>query len=125
EHPNGVRTHLSASAVAALPAARFRLLGLRGAYSKDGFDGQEEQLRAGMRPGDSGFGVELADTWGRISVDGQTRPHPTAAGRWVDFYPMLVEAIRNGKPPPVDARDAVAVIEVLESALAAIRGSSA
>jgi scyllo-inositol 2-dehydrogenase (NADP+) len=117
EHPGGVYSHLSVSAVAAIPAARFRVLGLHGAYSKDGLDIQEEQLRAGMRPGADGFGVEPETRWGYINVDGRRNRYPTLAGRWIDFYTQLVDAIRDGGPPPVDPDEAVAVIEVLESAL--------
>src|ERR1700736_49818 len=121
EHAGGVRSHLSMSAVAALPAPRFRVLGSTGAYAKDGLDIQEEQLRAGLKPGDAGFGVEPAARWGRLFSDGQERAHPTEPGRWVDFYPLLADAIRNGAPPPVDPNDAVVVIEVLEAASSSAR----
>jgi scyllo-inositol 2-dehydrogenase (NADP+) len=124
EHAGGVRSHLSASAVAALPAPRFRVLGSTGAYAKDGLDVQEEQLRAGLRPGDAGFGVEPVERWGRLFSDGRERTHPTEPGRWVDFYPKLADAIRNGAPPPVDPNDAVVVIEVLEAALQSARTGS-
>ena len=124
EHAGGVRSHLSVSAVAALPAARFRVLGSTGAYAKDGLDIQEEQLRAGMRPGDAGFAVEPTERWGRLFSNGQARSHPTESGRWVDFYPLLADAIRNGAPPPVDPNDAVVVIEVLEAALHSARTGS-
>ncbi|HWW09877.1 MAG TPA: Gfo/Idh/MocA family oxidoreductase [Candidatus Acidoferrales bacterium] len=124
EHADGVRSHLSMSAVAALPAARFRVLGSTGAYAKDGLDIQEEQLRAGLRPGDTGFAVEPVDRWGRLFSNGQGRSHPTRPGRWVDFYPLLSDAIRNGAPPPVDPNDAVVVIEVLEAALQSARTGS-
>jgi len=117
EHSGGVYSHLSVSAVAAIPAARFRVLGFRGAYTKDGLDIQEEQLRGGLQPDAAGFGVEPDTRWGQITVDGQTRRYPTLAGRWVDFYPQLADAIRNGGQPPVDPKDAVAVVEVLESAI--------
>jgi predicted dehydrogenase len=117
EHRGAVYSHLSVSAVAAIPAARFRLLGTRGAYAKDGLDIQEEQLRAGLRPNAAEFGVEPETRWGHVNVDGQTRLYPTATGRWVDFYPQVADAIRNGGPPPVDPHDAVAVVEVLEAAL--------
>src|ERR1700730_9191815 len=124
EHAGGVRSHLSMSAVAALPAPRFRVLGSTGAYAKDGLDVQEEQLRAGLRPGDAGFGVEPAERWGRLFSNGQERSHPTQSGRWVVFYPQLADAIRNGAAPPVDPNDAVVVIEVLEAALQSARTGS-
>jgi predicted dehydrogenase len=124
EHSGRVYSHLSVSAVAAIPAARFRLLGLDGAYTKDGLDIQEEQLRAGLRPDAAGFGVEPETRWGQIYGDGETRRYPTATGRWVDFYPRLADAIRYGGPPPVDPNDAVAVVEVLEAALSSARTGS-
>jgi predicted dehydrogenase len=124
EHGGGVYSHVSVSAVAPIPAARFRLLGTRGAYTKDGLDIQEEQLRSGLRPNGAEFGVEPEARWGHINVDGQTRLYPTAAGRWVDFYPQVADAIRNGGPPPVDPHDAVAVVEVLEAVLESARTRS-
>jgi predicted dehydrogenase len=124
QHPEGVSSHLSMSAVAALPAARFRVLGSTGAYVKDGLDIQEEQLRAGMRPDDSEFGVEPSARRGRLFSGGQERAHPTARGLWAGFYPMVADAIRNGAPPPVDPEDAVAVVEVLEAAIASAGNGS-
>ena len=46
---------------------------------------------------------------------------PTESGRWVGFYEQLVRAIREDAPPPVDAADALAVIEVIEAARAYAR----
>jgi len=124
QHAGGVSSHLSASAVAALPAARFRVLGSSGAYAKHGLDIQEEQLRAGVPANAAEFGVEPPTRWGRLHTQGQERLHPTERGRWVDFYAMLTDAIRNGAPPPVDPNDAVVVIEVLEAALTSARTGS-
>jgi predicted dehydrogenase len=123
-HVGGVSSHLWVSGVAALPAARFRVLGSAGAYTKCGLDIQEEHLRAGIKPNASGFGVESSERWGRLYSDGREQPHPTAGGRWFDFYPMLTDAIRSGTPPPVDPTDAVAVVEVLEAALTSARTCS-
>jgi predicted dehydrogenase len=123
-HPDGVSSHLSMTAVAALPAARFRVLGATGAYVKDGLDVQEEQLRAGMQANDSEFGVEPLSRRGRLYSGGRESAHPTARGLWAGFYPMLADAIRNGAPPPVDPTEAVAVVEVLEAAIASARTGS-
>ena len=41
---------------------------------------------------------------------------PSERGRWSDFYAGVVEALRDGAPPPVDPRDAVEPLEVLEAA---------
>lgn len=119
EHAGDVRTHLWASSVAALPGPRFRVLGLGGAYVKNGLDGQEDALRAGVRPDDPDFGVEPEERWGRLSAGDGVEPVPTERGEWRGFYPAVVAALRRGAPPPVDAHDAALVIEVLETARAA------
>lgn len=116
EHDGGVRVHLWASAVAAQPGPRFRVLGTRGSYTKEGLDGQEDALRAGVRPGAPGWGREAPDRWGRLVVYGVERRVETATGAYPHFYAAVAEALLTGSPPPVDPDDAVAVIEVLEAA---------
>ena len=51
---------LHASALAALEPPRFAIHGTRGSYVKNGLDTQEDQLKAGLRPGDAGFAQESA-----------------------------------------------------------------
>lgn len=74
---SGVRSHLYASAVAAQPGPSMRLLGSRAAYIKFGMDPQEEMLRAGVRPGDPGWGEEPPERWGRIGSGDEQRVVPT------------------------------------------------
>ncbi len=89
-HAGGVQSHLWMSVVAADLGPRFRVLGDRAAHVKHGLDGQEAQLRAGKPP----------------------------TGGYRAFYRGIVSALRDGAPPPVDANDAVAVLELLERARA-------
>ena len=56
EHPGGVRSHLWMSAITAVGGPRMVANGLRAGFVVDGLDPQEEQLIAGLRPGDEGFG---------------------------------------------------------------------
>ena len=51
-----LRVVLHASALAAEAGARFTLHGTGGSYVKRGFDAQEDALRAGRLPDDSGWG---------------------------------------------------------------------
>jgi len=69
-HASGVRAHLWASAAAAQPGPRFRVMGARAAYVKWGLDPQEAALAAGARPGDAGWGGEPPDRWGALGVEG-------------------------------------------------------
>jgi predicted dehydrogenase len=117
-HRDGVRSHLWMSTVAALPQARMRLLGLTGAYVKDGLDGQEEALRTGGRPGAPDWGEEPPEHWGRLARDDEVTPIETEPGAYERFYAGVERWLREGAPAPVDAADAVIGLEILEAAFA-------
>jgi len=110
---------LHASALAAF-APRFVIHGTRGSYLKEGLDTQEDQLKAGLRPGNAGFGG--GNEPGRLHLlleDGQEaeRPLPTADGDYASFYRALAASIRDGVPFPVSPQDAIDVMTVIELAM--------
>jgi predicted dehydrogenase len=120
-HPGGVRSHLWAGVFAADEPARFRVLGERGALLSYGLDGQEPQLRAGLRPGDRGWAVrETGDSDGAWWHDGSGAVEPVAMepGAWDGFYAGVVRAIRSSGAvaPPVTLDEAIGVLYVLEAA---------
>lgn len=122
-HDSGVRSHLWMNAIAARPLPRFRALGSRAAWTKEGLDVQEPRLRAGGDPSDPGFGEEPRSAWGVLDDGERSRPVPTEPGRYTGFYAALARAIREGGPPPVDPADAVAVLEIIEAARSSTAGS--
>lgn len=117
-HESGVRSHLWMSRVAAQPRARFRVLGTQGAYVSYGLDGQEAALAAGVKPTDDAYGIESESTWGELGVVGAGHPAPTAVaterGNYPRFYEATADAIRGSGPLPVNPRDALEVVKVLE-----------
>jgi predicted dehydrogenase len=117
-HRSGVRSHLWMSAVVARPGPRFRVLGSHAAFTKHGLDGQEDALRGGERPGDADWGKDPPERWGELGAGDGTRRVPTEPGTWQRFYEGVVDAVRGHAPPPVDPRDAIAVLDVVESAFA-------
>ena len=117
KHASGAHSHLWMSLLAAGDAPRFRVLGARGAWTKHGLDPQEARLRDGGAV-DETLGVEAENDWGELMQDGTVRRTPAERGSWTAFYEGLVHAIRDSAPPPVDAADAVAVLEVIEAARA-------
>lgn len=119
DHESGVRSELWASALAADPGPRFRVLGNRAAFVKHGLDPQEGALRSGRLPTDPGFGDEPRERWGRLVIDGEEREVPTEPGSYVSFYEGVAASVDSGAPPPVDPRDAVAVLEILDEARSA------
>jgi scyllo-inositol 2-dehydrogenase (NADP+) len=115
-HEGGVRSHLWMTFLAAAPGPRMRLLGMEGTYEKQGLDGQEEALKAGLRPGGGDWGREPEDRWGRLTRGDDVRPIETEPGAWPEFYRRVAGALRDGGPPPVPPGEAVSVLEVIEAA---------
>jgi scyllo-inositol 2-dehydrogenase (NADP+) len=116
----GQTAHMWMSVLPRKPAPRYRAVGLRGVYEKDGVDPQEDALRLGGHPGDEGWGEEPPESWGRLvteiagmPVDGRVE---TAPGSYETYYALVRDAIRAGGPPPVSLAEAVAVLRVIESA---------
>lgn len=124
DQPDGVVSHTWASAVAAIPAARLRVLGLSGAYMKNGLDIQEEALRAGADPRRPGWSDEPAERWGTLATEAGSRTVETEPGSWTRFYEGVVKALREGAPPPVAAESSAELLEVLEAARESARTGS-
>ena len=115
-HAHGVRSHLFASSVVGQVGPRFRVLGSESAFTSWGLDVQETQLADGLRPGDAGYGVAAPDRWPTVGLDGATRRVEPSTGRYDAFYDGVARAVLEGAAPPVDPRDAVATIAVIEEA---------
>ena len=127
EHSSGVHSHLSATMLAAQPGPRLRALGARSAYVKWEADVQEDELRAGARPGDTGFGEDPPESWGLLGTEGDAKRVKTEPGRYVEFYELMERAIRarggdaeagGGEPPPVPLEAGIATLRVIEAAQA-------
>ena len=117
-HGSGVRSHLTISRFAGQNAPRFRVLGHRSAFTIYGLDNQEPALGAGGSPTDPGFGIEPEDNWGTIGITGSEQSPltkvPTERGNYAAFYSGVAAAIRDGASPPVDPRDALETVRIIE-----------
>lgn len=112
-----VTSHLWMSATSAAAGPRLRVLGTEGAYVVEGLDGQEDALRAGRRPDDPDtWGIEPESSWGRLVRGDESETVPSERGNWPSFYAALERSLCEGGPAPVDPRDAVATLEVLDAA---------
>lgn len=117
-HRGGARSHLWGSWVQGAPGPRFRVTGTTGSYVVDALDGQEDALRTGRTPATEGdtWGVEPAQSWGRMQRGDESSVVESERGRWDSFYPAFAAAVRGRAPVPVDPRDAVACLRVLDAA---------
>ena len=114
-HPGGERSHLWMSVLARLEGPRMRVLGLAGAYEKFGLDGQEPALDAGARPGE-GWGHEPEERWGTLATADGERRVATEAGDYPAYYAGIARALQDGSAPPVDPRDSVDGLRVIDAA---------
>lgn len=113
-HLSGVRTQLWMNGVAAQVGPRFHVLGSDAGFTSWGLDPQEAALKTGGAPTDLGHGQVPPDRWGRLGVDPDLRPVPMLAGDYAAFYRTLATALTSGGPLPVDPRDAVEVLALIE-----------
>jgi predicted dehydrogenase len=109
-----LRVILHASMLVAGGAVRLALHGTKGSWLKRGGDVQELQLRAGLHPGNAGWGVDPEPA---RFYDGTTSfAVPVPAGDYRQFYGALREAILGRGENPVTPAQALATTNVLELA---------
>ena len=119
-----LRILLAATVLAAAPEPKFVVHGTRGSFVKTGIDVQEDQLKTGLRPGDTGFGVEPVGHAARVTTmrDGvaETTVVPTLAGDYAAYYVGIRKALERGAglpaTVPVTAEDALDSMHILELA---------
>jgi len=113
-----LRVVLHASLLVSGGGPRSALHGTHGSWAKFGADVQELQLMGGMLPGDPAFGYDASPG---IVYDGATGTQtevPSPRGDQRGFYAAMRDAVRGEGAPPVSARDAVAVMAILEASFA-------
>ncbi len=118
-HASGVRSHLIMSRVAGQSGPRFRVLGSSSSYKVYGLDGQEPFLKHGQWPGSEGYGVTPESEWGTVGIDGSPdglSAEPTEPGDYPAFYAGIAASILDGAPSPVDVRDSLEVVRIIERA---------
>ncbi|MEP4198540.1 MAG: Gfo/Idh/MocA family oxidoreductase [Aliishimia sp.] len=95
--------------------SKYVVQGAVGSYRKWHMDVQEDQLRAGLTPGDDGFGVETQDRWGDVTAGGEVRKYPTATGCHQQIYVDLVRAIEMGSDCAIKPDEVITTLEIIEA----------
>ncbi|MET3566756.1 putative dehydrogenase [Leifsonia sp. 563] len=113
EHDAGTTSHLWMSAVAPIAGPRFRVLGSRSGFVSWGLDPQESQLAGGTLPGDPRLGQASAP--GRLGTDAHPDEIPLVPGDYAAFYRGLASALQDGTPLPVDPRESLAALELIDT----------
>jgi scyllo-inositol 2-dehydrogenase (NADP+) len=115
------RAVLRSSILAAAPRPRFVLFGTQGAFVKQTFDPQENNLRRGQIPKDSPWGAEPEENWGVLTLAdaaGATtqRRIPSHSGDYRDYYANVRDALLGKAAPAVTSQQALDVMRALELA---------
>ncbi|KAA8568585.1 hypothetical protein EYC84_007602 [Monilinia fructicola] len=102
---------------------RYWVRGSQGSFKKYHLDVQEDQLKAGLKPGDANFGVESEDRSGRLVVFENGNPKGSTIKNvtpetYATLYKGFADAIGSGSEDavPVKASEARDVLRIIEAA---------
>ena len=119
EYP-GLVALLRSSMLACKPGPRYLLHGTKATFIKYGMDPQEEHLRRSEFPTGPHWGEDPESRWGTLYLpDGDTtksKKIKTETGDYRRFYSNVRDAIIEGAPLAVPARDGVRTIRAIELA---------
>ena len=99
---------------------RFILHGENGSFVKYGEDQQENDLKAGIMPGSSGFGEDSVMYYGiarykNANGDWIEKQIKTPVGDYGRYYDAVYETLKNGAEPLVSQEEALTNIQILEA----------
>lgn len=100
---------------------RYWVRGTKGSFKKHHLDVQEDQLKAGKRPGDAAFGEDGEAQYGTLTtvVDGKPKRevYPTVKPEtYVEYYRLFARALRGEGKVPVSAAEGRDLLHIIESA---------
>jgi len=122
-HYDGMLATIKAGVVSPeVSQLRYWVRGEKGSFKKYHLDCQEDQLKAGMKPGDNGYGMEPKERYGVLNTvnAGEIRSEivPTVEpATYAEFYRKFARALGgDASQLPVDPETAARVIRLVELA---------
>jgi predicted dehydrogenase len=109
------RVLLHASLCVAGGTARFSVHGTKGSIIKPACDPQEDQLVAGLRPGDAGWG-EDPDPLQHWDASGTRTLIPATTGHQQSYYAQVAATLAHDAPPPITPQAMLDVQAVIDAA---------
>ncbi|MEN1934099.1 oxidoreductase [Paenibacillus sp. 102] len=95
----------------------FSVHGDKGSIVKYGMDSQEEQLKAGMKPGSAGYGEDSENNYAVLETEEEITHIPTEVGCYEMYYKGIRDSIVSRAPVPVTAEEGLQVIRVIQAAI--------
>ena len=115
-HYDNFEVNLLSSPFFAHKKLRFRVEGTMGSYQKYHFDPQEADLLANIPLDSKDWGKEPVENNGILCSADEMKVIPTIAGDYSAFYQGVANAINKGEKLPVEAQDALFIINLLHLA---------
>jgi scyllo-inositol 2-dehydrogenase (NADP+) len=113
-----LKVHLSSSLIVRENTPRYVLRGTKGTFVKYGIDPQEDHLKAGMLPGEVGFGEETDDCRGTFYTekDGVAVQEkcPTLRGDWGILFQNMADVMAGRAQPLVPLADVQEQVRIME-----------
>lgn len=118
-YPDSIFVFVTSSMLVVNPQAAFVLHGVNGSFIKQRTDIQEEQLLAGMKLTDEGYGIEAAGKEGlltTIDVEGNKTEEiiPSETGSYLPLFDAVYQSIVNQTPYPVTRENVLTQLEIIE-----------
>lgn len=119
-YPDDIHVFLTSSMLVTYPQAAFVMHGRTGSYIKQRSDVQEEQLLAGMKLNEPGYGVEPEDKQGLLTLiaeDGSKSQHrvPAGVGSYLPLFDAVYRSIVSNEPFPVTPEQVLTQLQILEA----------
>jgi len=119
-YQDNINVSVTSSMLVVNPQAAFVLHGVDGSFIKQRADIQEEQLLAGMKLTDVGYGIEPSEKGGlltTIDADGNKTDETilSETGNYLPLFDAVYQSLTDNKPYPVTREDVLIQLEILES----------
>jgi len=119
-YPDSVNVFVTSSMLVVNPQAAFVLHGVYGSFIKQRSDIQEEQLLAGMKLTDDGYGIEPTGKEGLLTTiddDGNKKEEiiPSETGSYLPLFDAIYNSLTDNIPYPVRREDVITQLEIIES----------
>ncbi|MFT6865913.1 MAG: scyllo-inositol 2-dehydrogenase (NADP+) [Cyclobacteriaceae bacterium] len=102
------------------PGPSFVIHGTKGSFLKSRADVQEDQLKAGKRPSDQGYGIEPVSEEGLLHTEKNGKliweKIKTHKGDYMAYYEGVYQSIANDGVEPVTSQEGVNSMKVIEAA---------
>ncbi|MEJ7779494.1 MAG: Gfo/Idh/MocA family oxidoreductase [Daejeonella sp.] len=119
-YPRKRNVFITTSLLVADPLPGIIIHGTKGSFIKSFCDTQEDQLIAGMTPGDPDFGKEQDGMEGKLTTaneDGEKTVENIVSvkGRYIDLFEAVYQTVRHDHEFPIKESEVLIQLEILES----------